>query len=218
MPPDSSQPIIPFEEAPAWLWERVRRALSTQPVVLVGITGAVGSGKSTLAARLALLADLPPQIIIPTDHYLPDYADVEPLHRDRPEHADLSRLSHDLGLLKAGVRASIPRWSFQTHRREGEYDVAPAPLVICEGIHALHARARDHLDLRVFVEAPAELRWQRWEVIERRGERGFGVERALAHFNTVAEPTFAHYEANYRDAAHALVRNDRGLPGPARIS
>lgn len=209
--------MIPFQDAPAWIWERARQLLLAQPVVLVGITGAVGSGKSTLAARLAHLAGAPSHIIIPTDHYLPDYASVEPLHRDRPEHADLPRLSRDLGQLKAGVRASIPRWSFHSHRREGEYDVAPAPLVICEGIHALHAAAREHMDLRLFVDAPADVRWKRWEVIERRGERGFGVDRALAHFNTVAEPTFAQYEAEYRAAAHALVRNDHGLPEAVRI-
>lgn len=197
---------LEFDHAPGWLWRHVAGLHEVQKVVVVGITGPVGSGKSTLAQRLARESVSPP-LVLTTDDYLPDYDRVAPLDRDLPEHADIERLARDLALLRAGRPAQIPVWSFHTHRREGHRDVQPAPLVICEGIHALHGHALPHLDVRVFVEAPREIRWARWEAIERQGQRGFGVEKAREHFNSIAEPSFSARAAEYARSAGVIVRN-----------
>lgn len=187
------------------LGERIRSALQGQPVVIVGITGPVGSGKSTLADRLCALSG--DAVVLSTDNYLPDYAHVEPHERDMPEHADLARLHSDLTSLRSGRSTSVPVWSFHTHRREGEKVVNPAPLVVCEGIHALGEIPARALDLKVYVDAPRAVRWGRWEEIEQRGLRGFGVERARAHFDTVAEPTFDRCAHRYRAIADLVVLN-----------
>lgn len=195
---------------------RVREALaavaspgSPRPMV-VGVTGPVGAGKSTLALRLS-------GCIIGTDHYLPDY-DATPEHlRDLPESADLGRLVADLARLRLGEAASVPEWSFHEHRRVGERVIEPprparpgwTPLVVVEGLFALHERVRPALDLAVFVEAPPAVRWARWERLEQTGVRGWGVEYARTFFNAVAEPTFARYAAAYRAAADVVVVNDR---------
>lgn len=189
--------------------------LTRQEVVVVGITGPVGSGKSTLARLLAEQGHPPPPLVLSTDDYLPDYDLLDPLHRDLPEHADLDRLSRDLSILKSGSPTHVPTWSFHSHRREGEREVSPASLIICEGIHALHARARIHMDLLVYVDAPRDVRWARWEAIERQGERGFGVEKARVHFDTIAEPTFGRVSKGYMACAHAIVRNHGDTPSAA---
>jgi uridine kinase len=171
---------------------------------MVGITGPVGSGKTTLAGRLAALLSAP---VISTDSYLPDYANVPELERDFPEHTDLPLVAEHLGMLRAATPATIPMWSFHTHRREGSRVIAPAPVIIVEGIHALHSSLTPHLDLRIYVEAPAEIRWSRWEQIESRGERGMGIERAREHFTRIAEPTFERHASGYRASAHVVVLN-----------
>lgn len=173
-------------------------------IPVIAITGPVGAGKSTLAAKLS-------PCVLSTDHYLPDY-DLVPEHeRDLPERADFSRLAQDLASLRHGNQTLIPRWSFQSHKREGEQPIAPANLIVLEGIHALHepphAPLANLIDLRVFVEAPSSVRWNRWEQIESSGERGWGVEKARAFFHSVAEPTFAKYEAKYRARADVVVVN-----------
>jgi uridine kinase len=99
----------------------------------------------------------------------------------------------------------------------------PARLIVVEGIHAFHEpgaldasnpRAASApalaslIDLRAFVEAPAEVRWARWERIEASGERGWGVEVARAFFHEVAEPTFARFAEAYRSRADVVVVND----------
>jgi uridine kinase len=174
---------------------------------IVGIGGPVASGKTTLAAGLAGSQDAG---VISTDSYLPDYDAIPDLERDLPERAELALLASHLAELRAGREADIPIWSFHSHRREGARRVAPAPLIIVEGIHALHELVAPHLDVRVFVDAPREVRWRRWEVLETSGHRGMGVERAREHFQKIAEPTFERYAATYRASAHLIIVNPGG--------
>lgn len=170
-------------------------------VVVIGITGPVGSGKSTLARAIS-------ECVISTDWYLPDYDLVEERFRDRPELADLDLLAKNLADLRSGNPTRAPVWSYTTHARAGAREVVPAPIVVCEGIHALHAIPRPHLDLRVFVEAPRDVRWGRWEAMERDGQKGWTVEVAREHFEKIAEPTWEMFEAEYRRHAEIVVIND----------
>lgn len=179
----------------------IRAVAATRPSpVLIGITGPVASGKSTLAAALGAC-------VISTDSYLPDYDRVEALERDLPHQADLFALAAHLDAIRRGLAVDVPVWSYQTHRREGTRRVEPAPLVVVEGIHALHETLSARLDLRVFVDAPADARWRRWEIIESAGQRGMGVEAARRHFDLIAEPTFARFAGQYRRSADFLVLN-----------
>lgn len=189
--------VVSFEEAR----EAVLGLLAQRrPNGVIGVSGPVGSGKSTLAARLSAC-------IVRTDDYLPNYDELPEHERDDPKHADLASLARDLALLKSGQPAQTPIWCFQRHRRVGYRQTCPDGPIVCEGIHALHASLRPAIDVGVLVEAPADERWRRWEAIEARGERGWGVERARAFFHAVAEPTFARFAGAYRQAADIIVLN-----------
>lgn len=193
-----------FEEAPG----RVAAVIGAlrqagREIVVVGVTGPVGAGKSTFARRLAD----GPHLVVATDDYLPDYQMVPYLERDDPRHADLPLLAAHLASLRQGEAAEAPIWSFQTHRRESTRRLAPMPTIIVEGIHALHPPVRGYLDVAVYVDAPADVRWRRWERLEVTGERGWGVERAREHFQEVAEPWFARNAAAYRAGADFVVDN-----------
>lgn len=173
---------------------------------VVGITGPVGAGKSALAARLG-------GCVVTTDDYLPDYDRTPEHERDLPDSSDLGSLAAHLALLRSNLPATLPVWSFQTHRRESWRTVAPAPLVVVEGIFALHPRVRSQLDLCVFIESDVGVRWARWEHLETTGQRGWGVAYARSFFHAVAEPTFARHAEHYRAAAHVVIRNHTGVPG-----
>lgn len=169
--------------------------------VLIAITGPVGSGKSTLAQRLS-------HCVVHSDDFLPDHDLVGYGRRDDPAQADLATLKKTLVSLVAGEPTDVPVWSFQTHRREGLRTVHPEPVVVVEGIHAFHDSIRSLADLLVYVDAPADVRWNRWKHLELTGQRGWGVERARRYFDEVAEPTFAKVAQGYLDAAHFIIQND----------
>lgn len=179
-------------------------ALAHGPRAVIGVTGAVASGKSTLARALSAC-------IVSTDHYLPDY-DCTPEHlRDLPESADLARLARDLAELRAGRATTIPEWSFDTHSRVGERLVEPSWPVVVEGLHALHALPRAHIDVAVFIDAPREVRWARAVARERAGDRPWPLEYLEHFFHTVAEPTYARHAELYRSVAHVIVVNDAAV-------
>ena len=167
------------------------------PIAVVGITGPMASGKSTLAALVGGL-------VLSTDRYLPDYASLPEHAWDLPGSSDLLRLAADLAALRDGRPARVPVWSFHSHSRTGEELVHPRPVVVVEGLHALHASLHAHLDVTVAVDAPRDVRWSRCEARERRGERGWPLEQVRRFFAEVAEPTF---DAHGRiDAQRALLR------------
>lgn len=194
----SSPVVIPFADAVSYI--QMQAARTAQPAV-VGVTGRVGAGKSTLAARLSAC-------VLSTDNYLPDYELVPEHERDEPKHLDFTTLRANIADLTSGRSANVPVWSFHSHRREGFKSVEPSPIIVIEGIHALHATLREALHLRVFVAASPSTRWQRWEHLESTGVRGWGVAKARTFFDEVAEPTFARWEQEYLHATHVLVSND----------
>lgn len=193
-----------WDEAPGLIRSRLgllRGELGAASPLVVGITGPVGSGKSTLAARVGGLC-------LSTDRYLPDYHELAEDERDEPRHAAISLLAEHLAALRRGEAVDAPAWSFRSHRREGCVRLEPAALVVCEGLFALRPEVREHLDLGVYVDAPADVRRARWEALEQAGVRGWGVERAGAYFETVAEPTFQRYAGEYRGCAAIVVVNE----------
>jgi uridine kinase len=168
---------------------------------VIGVTGAVAAGKSTLARTLS-------ECVVSTDNYLPDYHSTAEHLRDLPESSDLERLARDLAALRSGCGTNIPLWTYAEHRRIGEQRVETADVVVVEGLHALHALPRQHIDIAVFVDAPQITRWQRAVAREQAGDRPWPIEYLEKFFHSVAEPTFALHADGYRRAAHFVVIND----------
>lgn len=191
-------PILAWDQAPRAIAERIA---TRQGPALVAVGGPVGAGKSTLALLLS-------ECVIRTDDYLPDYHAVPEAERDEPERSHLDELASHLARLRAGLETMVPVWSFQEHRRVGVRLARPAPVIVFEGIHALHESLP--ADVRVFVEASPGTRWKRWEALEASGARGWGVQAARRYFDKVAEPAFASRAATMRARAHVIVVNDEG--------
>ena len=140
--------------------ELIAAARPSRSFTLVGIGGRGGAGKSTLAARL------PDAQVVGTDEFWDG------------EEFDLSRLRAEVfDPLLAGRNAEFASWDWPAQRPGERRAVRPSGLVVVEGVCALHRIFRRDYDVRVWVEAPYEVRLARGLARDGEAARRTWVER-----------------------------------------
>jgi len=131
--------------------ERIAAFERERAFVLVGIGGHGGAGKTTLARMVRNAA------VVSTDEFW-DGAGF-----------DLVRLRGEVfDPLVRGEPATFASFDWVAREARGERTVEPTGVVVVEGVCALHRMFRDDYDLRVWVEAPRDVRLARG--VERDGE------------------------------------------------
>jgi uridine kinase len=137
-------------------------------VFVLGIAGGTGSGKTTIAD--AVIAALPAgaAVLIESDAYYRDRSALPPAERehinyDHPDAIETELLEAQLVALRAGRAVDMPQYDFRAHERRRETRrVAPAPIVVLEGILVLaDERLRAQMDLKIFVDTDADVRLMR---------------------------------------------------------
>ena len=126
------------------LLDLIASARPTRGFTLVGIGGHGAAGKSTLAAQI------PHAQIVGTDEFWD--GDGFDLERLRAEVFDR--------LLDCRT-ARYDAWDWEARRAGGARIVVPRGVVVVEGVCALHRVFRDAYDVRVWVDAPYDVRLQR---------------------------------------------------------
>lgn len=143
MPPEALQQILD---------EVDRLRAETRETVLVGVDGRSGSGKTDLAARLGSALE---QVgiragVVHLDDLYPGWTGLA---------AGLAVLcDHVLTPLRAGRASAYPSWDWHAGVPGPVREVPPAPVVLVEGVGVLASGCADLLDLRVWLEAPTEVR------------------------------------------------------------
>jgi uridine kinase len=164
------------------------------PVRLVGVDGCGGAGKTTFAARLCDAAGGAP--VVHTD----DFASFEEPTAWWPR-----LLAEVVEPLLRGDAVSFHPYDWVARRpADTIVTVQPAPLVVIEGVGATRAAWRDAMALRIWVDAPREVRLRR------------GLDRDGAHMLGFWQWWMAAedaYVAEERPFAHADVVVD-GAPDP----
>ena len=159
----------PVDQA-ATLILQVARARSG-PLV-VAIDGRSGTGKSTLAAALA---ERMVATVIEGDDFYAGGTGIEgdPLASRAARCIDWKAQRRVLEALRRGERASYHAFdwdAFDGSLQAEETEVAPAPIILLEGVYAARPELRDLVDLSILVRVPDDLRLAR--LIEREGEIG----------------------------------------------
>ena len=118
---------------------------------LVGIGGHGAAGKTTLARRV------PGAQIVSTDEFW------------NGEGFDLDRLEREVvAPLGRGEAATFASYDWAAQETRGSRTVEPTGVVVVEGVCALHRKLRDAYAVRIWVEAPYEVRLAR--AVARDGE------------------------------------------------
>ena len=135
-----------------------------KPLIL-GIVGGTGSGKSTFARNLAAALPTASVAFIDMDAYYRNFADRSMDERrrmnwDHPDAIDWDLLVEQLAELAAGREIAKPVYDFVAHARRTERErVPPARVVVVDGILLFaDERVRDLCDMKIFVDAEADVR------------------------------------------------------------
>jgi len=168
----------------------------------IGVAGGTGSGKTTVAGRILERVGKERILQITQDRYYRDlqdryYRDLshmpvnERAHRnfDHPNSIDTERLLEHLITLRNGEDVVLPRYDFSRHVRETEGEkVSPKPVILVEGILIFALpRIRKLLDLKIFVDTDADIRFIRRLQRDIR-ERGRTVESVIEQYLETVRP------------------------------
>ncbi|MEU8470745.1 hypothetical protein AB0F30_23080 [Streptomyces sp. NPDC029006] len=173
---------------------------SLGPVRLIGVDGHAGSGKSTFAARLALALGGAPVL------HLDDIASHERLF------AWTDRLTAQvIDPLGRGENAHYTPYDWRARAFGVPRPLAPAPVVLLEGVGAGRRALRPHLARLLWMELPPTESWRRGRLRDGPEQREFWdgwVAAERAHF--AADPSRPHADL-------LVLRIHEGyevLPGP----
>ena len=163
-------------------------------MTIIGIAGGSGSGKTTVVKQI--VKALPPHCaaVVPLDSYYNDTTELTPEERklinfDHPDAFDWKLLTEQIKKLKNGEAIEQPTYSYiESNRLKETVHVDPKPVIIIEGIMALHyKKLRDMMDLKIYVDTDSDVRLMR-NIRRDVVERGRTVDMVLEHYETAVKP------------------------------
>ena len=181
------------------------------PPIFLGVAGGSGSGKTTIVDTLKRELGDDRASIIEHDSYYRDRSDVPPEERgqinyDHPDALETSLLVNHLHELRAGRAVEVPRYDFARHTRKREtVTVHARSLVMVEGILLLaDPSLRDLLDIRVFVDADADLRLLR-RVERDLTERDRTLDSVIKQYLDTVRPMHLEFVEPSKQWAHLII-------------
>jgi uridine kinase len=177
----------------------------------MGIAGGTGSGKSTVARKVAEALQQASVATIDMDGYYRNFAHLplderRKINWDHPDAFDWDLLVMQLRALAGGEAIEKPLYDFVTHTRRPEAQrVAPADVVVVDGILLFaDARVRELCDVKVFVDADADIRLVRRIQRDMRA-RGRPLEEILQQYLTTVQPMHLQFVEPSKRYADIIV-------------
>jgi uridine kinase len=185
--------------------------VQSERFITIGIAGGSGAGKTTTSK--AILDQLGAEYIayVPHDSYYRDLRHLSPEQRDlvdfdHPDSLDTDLFIEHLSRLKQGILINMPIYDFATHTRKNEFTyVLPQRIILVEGILIFtDARIRDLLDLRIFIEADADVRFIR-RLHRDISERGRTVASVTEQWLQSVRPAYLEFVETSKRYAHIII-------------
>jgi uridine kinase len=200
--------------------------------VLLAVTGGSGSGKTTVAHAVAAAAPPGAAVVVSEDRFYRDRSRTAPFDPAAVDFDHVGARDHDLLIalldeLKAGRPVRAPRYCFKNHwRKQGTDRLAPAPLIILEGIHLLSTpELARRFDVTVFVDTPDDVRFIRRLLRDtapvRAGGRARRFRDVAAQYLTTVRPGHLAFTAPQRGRADLVLVDDSTRvegPDPAEVA
>lgn len=206
---------MPPADTPQWktadVSPRTRQIGTTMSDILViGIAGGTGSGKTTLTKQIA--ERLGESVTVIThdcyyrSHHELTYDERTRLNYDHPDAYETELLVEHLAALRAGEAVEVPVYDFAIYDRTDETTtVKPSRVIIVEGIVIFSSpELRDLMDIKVFVDADADVRILRRALRDVR-ERGRSLESVINQYFETVKPMHEAYVEPSKHCADIIV-------------
>lgn len=167
---------------------KINQIKQGKKLVLIGVDGPCASGKTTLAARLA--KEFGAQVIHTDDFFLPFEMKTPERLAQAGGNVHYERFSQEVA---KGVESGKP-FKYGVYRcSEGRIaekkTVIPEGVIVIEGSYSLHPLMGAGYDLKIFVEAPLDVRLKR--IVERDGREK--LETFKEKWIPMEDAYFEHY-------------------------
>lgn len=179
--------------------------------LIIGIGGGSGSGKSTVARKIAEALTPASVAFMDMDAYYKHHTELtlderRHLNWDHPEAFDLDLLASQLDALARGEAVEKPVYDFVSHlRSERTVRIPPADVVVIDGILLfVDQRVRDRCDVKIFVDADADVRLIR-RIRRDMAKRGRPLEEILEQYLTTVQPMHLQFVEPSKRYADIIV-------------
>ena len=179
-------------------------------ILIVGIAGGSASGKTTVVNRIKeFFGD--GITVIGHDNYYKAHDDMTyeertHLNYDHPNAFDTERMIEDVKKIKAGEIVDIPVYDYGAHNRSHKTQtIMPQRVVVLEGILLLYdAQPRNLMDVKIFVDAPADERLVR-RIKRDMAERERSLQSVLTQYQDTVRPMHEQFVEPTKAYADVII-------------
>ena len=189
--------------------------------LVIGVAGGSGSGKSTVARNVAAALGDASVAFLDMDAYYSDHSHLplderRKVNWDHPNAFDWDLLVDQLTRLASGDAIDKPVYDFVTHARSDQtLRIPPSDVVVIDGILLfVDARVRDLCDVKVFVDADADVRLIR-RIRRDMAKRGRPLPEILEQYLSTVQPMHLEFVEPSKRYADVIV--PRGGHNPVAI-
>jgi uridine kinase len=165
---------------------------------IIGVAGGSGSGKTTVVQQIIQALGEAEVTVLHHDAYYRDRSELTLIQRqqinyDHPDALENELLITNLKELSNHEPVAVPVYDFSQHARLPQTErVEPASIIIVEGILVFQdPRLRALMDLRVFVETDADVRFIR-RLKRDLEERGRTLDSVVAQYLNTVRPMYSN--------------------------
>jgi uridine kinase len=162
--------------------------------LMIGIAGGTGSGKTTVARRVAAALADSSMAFVEMDSYYRSQAgktmkELNQVNWDHPDAFDIDLFVEHLDALAHGEAIEKPIYDYTTHSRRTEtVHIGAVDVVVLDGILLFtDERVRQRLDVKVFVDADADIRLVR-RIKRDMASRGRPLDEILEQYVNTVRP------------------------------
>lgn len=184
--------------------------MRSRPFV-VGVAGGSGSGKTTVVEQIIQALGAPDVTVLHHDAYYRDRSDLtleqrQATNYDHPDSLENELMIEHLQALLRREPVQVPVYDFSRHARLTQTErLAPAEVIIVEGILVFQdARLRELMDLRLFVETDADVRFIR-RLKRDLEERGRTLDSVVRQYLETVRPMYLEFVEPSKRYADIIV-------------